>query len=169
MKHILIIIAVLFLTNSLLSQVNVNNNSYKFQINFDNKWTEGSKVETDKKDVITYSFNKNTKIAATIIAFKFSSQQKLDDLIYTLEKDFNLNIPERTGDYTTSNNDNYESKSADYKDKDNYEKIFYYTTIKVNNGEYFCYMIRFIADKSYKRSDFDFDVSTIMSTFKINI
>lgn len=168
MKIILITIAFLFASN-VFSQINVNNESYKFQISFDNKWSESSKVETDKKDVITYSFSKNTKVAATIISFKFSTQQKIDDLIYTLEKDFNLNIPERAGNYSSNNSDVYESKSAEYKDKDTYEKIFYYTTIKDSNGEYFCYMVRFIADKTYKHSDFDFDVSFVMNTFKIKI
>lgn len=169
MKYFLILIAVLFITPALFSQVNVNNSSYKFQISFDNKWKEGSKVETDKKDVITYSYSKNSKVAVTIIAFKFPSSQKIDDLIYTLEKDFNLNIPERLGDYVKSNSDTYESKSAEYKDKDTYEKIFYYSTTKDSNGEYYSYMVRFIAEKSYKKVDFDFDVSSIMNTFKINL
>ncbi|MFA7362028.1 MAG: hypothetical protein WC139_13430 [Candidatus Kapaibacterium sp.] len=169
MKYILILIAVLFVTPVLFSQVNVNNNSYKFQISFDKNWKEGSKVETDKKDVITYSFSKNSQVAATIIAFKFPAQQKLDDLIYTFEKDFNLNIPERIGDYVTSNTSSFESKSAEYKDKDTYEKIYYYTSIKDNNGEFYSYMIRFIAENSYKHSDFDYDVSSIINTFKVNL
>lgn len=168
MKYILILIAVLFVT-PVYSQIKVDNNSYKFHISFDNKWKEVSKVETDKKDVITYSFSKNSKVAATIIAFKFVSPQKIDDLIYTLEKDFNLNIPERIGDYVKSDNESYESKSADYKDKDTYEKIYYYTTIKDNNGEFYSYMIRFIADNSYKHSDFEYDVSSIINSFKINL
>ncbi len=170
MKHLLTVIAILLFSTAIFAQVNIDNTGYKFSVNFGSGWKTGGTVETDKKDVITYSLNKNNSIASTIIAFSFPSQKKLDDIIYTLEKDFNLNIPQRSGDYTTYSDESYESKSAEYKDKDTYEKIYFYSTLKPDgSGKYYSYMIRFIADNNYKRSDFDFQVSSIIGTFKINL
>lgn len=161
---------VLFLSSTLFAQVKIDNDNYKFRIEYSKGWKAGNKIETDKKDVINYSFSKNdNKMTSSIIAFKFSVTTNLDDFIYKLEKDFNLNIPERIGGYTSINNDLYGGKSADYKDKDSYEKIFYYTTTKDSYGDYFCYMIRFIGDSKLKPDDFNYEVTSIANTFKINI
>ena len=58
-------------------------------------------------------------------------------------------------------------KSADYKDNDNIEKIYYFTTTKDSSGDYFCFMLRFIADVKYKKTDFDSEVTNIVNTFKV--
>lgn len=170
MKHLLTYIFVFLFCANIFAQADLDNSNYKFSIKYGSGWTSGNTVETDKKDVITYSLSKNSSIASTIIAFSFTSPKKLDDIIYTLEKDFNLNIPQRTGDYSASSDANYEGKSAEYKDKDTYEKIYFYSTIKPDsNGKFYSYMVRFIADNTFKRSDFDAQVITIMNTFKINL
>jgi hypothetical protein len=170
MKNILLAVLVLFLSSSLFAQVKIDNDNYKFRIEYSKGWKAGNKIETDKKDVINYSFSKNdNKMTSSIIAFKFSAPTNLDDFIYKLEKDFNLNIPERIGGYTTLSTDVYDGKSADYKDKDSYEKIYYYSTTKDSSGDYFCYMIRFIGDSKLKLNDFNTEVTNIANTFKINI
>ena len=170
MKKVFLIVLILFLSSTLFSQVKVVNDNYKFRIEYSKLWKSGTKIETDKKDVINYSFSKNdNKMTSSIIAFKFSVQTNLDDFIYKLEKDFNLNIPEKTGGYTTINGDGYEGKTADYKDKDSYEKIYYYTTTRDSSGDYFCYMIRFIGDAKLKLNDFSSEVTNIANTFKLNI
>ncbi len=168
MKNIFFIILIFLFATNLFSQNKIDNSNYKFHIEFNKNWKAGNVVETNKKDVITYSFNKN-KIAATIIAFKFVSQRNLDDFIYTLEKDFNLNIPERTSDYSSLKGDVFEGKSAEYKDKETIEKIYYYTTTTDSSGEYFCYMIRFIGDFKLTQNDFNNEVSIIIGDFKIKI
>ncbi len=167
MKNLIFLFSILFLTSVLSAQVKIDNDNYKFRIEFSKGWKSVSKVETDKKDVINYSFSKNDKFTAAIIAFKFPAQRNLDDFVYTLEKDFNLNIPEKISSFISVSGDVYEGKFADYKDNDNIEKIFYYTTTKDSSGEYFCYMVRFIADVKYKKTDFDTEVTTIINTFKV--
>ncbi|MFZ4592587.1 MAG: hypothetical protein ACOYN6_16420 [Ignavibacteria bacterium] len=167
MKKLILLVFVLFLASTLSAQVKIDNDSYKFRIEFSKGWKSNSKVETDKKDVINYSFSKNNKFTAAIIAFKFPAQRNLDDFVYTLEKDFNLNIPEKTSSFTVVKGDVYEGKYADYKDNDNIEKIFFYTTTKDSAGEYFCYMVRFIADAKYNVNDFNSDITIITNTFKI--
>lgn len=158
------------MSSALFAQVKIDNDNYKFHIEYSKGWKAGSKIETDKKDVINYSFSKtDNKMTSSIIAFKFTVTTNLDDFIYKLEKDFNLNIPEKIGGYTTLNTDVYDGKSAEYRDKDSYEKIFYYSTTKDSSGNYFCYMIRFIGDPKLKLDDFNYEVTSIANTFKINI
>jgi hypothetical protein len=172
MKNILLLVFVLFLSSTLFSQINIDNDNYKFHIEFNKNWKAGNKVETDKKDVINYSFSKVTKkdtMTSAIIAFKFTAPTNIDDFIYKLEKDFNLNIPEKTNGYKNISGDVYEGKSADYKDTETIEKIYYYTTTKDIAGEYFCYMIRFIADSKYKLVDFNTEVTNIANTFKVKL
>ena len=86
-----------------------------------------------------------------------------------LKKILILNIPEKTSDYNIIKGDVYEGKSAEYKDKETIEKIYYYTTTKDSSGEYFCYMIRFIADFKLNQNDFNNEVSIIIGDFKIKI
>jgi hypothetical protein len=170
MKNIILIIFALFLTSSLSAQVKIDNDNYKFRIEFTKGWKSVSKVETDKKDVINYSFSKVSKkdtMTSSIIAFKFSAPTNIDDFVYKLEKDFNLNIPEKTSAFTVISGDVYEGKFADYKDNDNIERIYYFTTTKDSSGDYFCFMVRFIADVKYKKTDFDSEATAIVNTFKV--
>lgn len=167
MNKLIFLLSILLLTSVLSAQVKIDNDNYKFRVEFTKGWKSISKIETDKKDVINYSFSKNNKFTAAIIAFRFPAQRNLDDFVYTLEKDFNLNIPEKISSFTVVSGEIYESKYADYKDNDNIEKIYYYTTTKDSSGEYFCYMVRFIADLKYPKADFDSEVSGIVNTFKV--
>lgn len=168
MKNIILIVFALFLSSTLFSQTKIDNDNYKFRLEFSKGWKSGNKVETDKKDVINYSFSKNdNKITSSITAFKFPSNRNLDDFVYTLEKDFNLNIPEKVNGFTGITGDVYEGKFADYKDNDNIERIYYYTTTKDSSGDYFCYMIRFITDVKYNKNDFINEVSVIANSFKV--
>lgn len=169
MKNIVFLIIVLLMSSALFSQIKVENTTYKFQIDYSKGWKAGNKVETDKKDVINYSFTKSDKMTSSIIAFRFTVQTNIDDLIYKLEKDFSLNIPEKTNGYKNLSGEVYEGKSAEYKDNETIEKIYFYTTTKDSAGEYYCYMIRFIADSKYNKTNFDTEVTNIAGTFKINL
>ncbi|MCX6158277.1 MAG: hypothetical protein WCK13_13335 [Ignavibacteriota bacterium] len=167
MKNLILLLSILFLTSFLSAQVKIDNDTYKFRVEFTKGWKTVSKVETDKKDVINYSLSRNDKFTAAIIAFKFPAVRNIDDFVYTLEKDFNLNIPEKTNSFNAITGDVYVGKSADYKDNDNIEKIYYFTTTKDSSGDYFCFMLRFIADVKYKKTDFDSEVTNIVNTFKV--
>jgi hypothetical protein len=170
MKNLIVTILIIFISMPLFAQngKTISDNNYKFSITLTKNWTTRNSVETNKKDVITYSFDKNDgKITLSLIAFKFVTARNLDDFIYTLEKDFNLNIPEKTGGYTEINGDKYSGKSAEYKDSDSYEKIYYYATTEQNSGDYFCYMVRFIVDTKANMNDAKTDISTIADSFKI--
>ncbi len=170
MKKLLILFVILFSAAAMMAQngKTVTDNHYKFSINIPAKWTARSTVETNKKDVITYSFDRNDgKLTLSLIAFKFVEARNLDDFIYTLEKDFNLNIPEKVGGYTETNGENYKGKWADYKDNDSHERIYYYATTADSGGEYFCYMLRFIADAKTNVNDVKTEVVTIADSFKI--
>lgn len=167
MKNLILLLSVLFIASTLSAQIKIDNDSYKFRIEFGKGWKSSGKTETDKKDVINYSLTKNDKFTASVIAFKLNVPGKLDDFVYTLEKDFNLNIPEKTSGFNPITGDVYEGKFADYKDNENIEKIYYYVTTKDSSGEYYCYMVRFIADVKYKKTDFDSDINSIIGTFKV--
>jgi hypothetical protein len=170
MKNLIFTILIIFISTSLFAQngKTTSDKGYNFSITLTKNWTMRNTVETNKKDVITYSFDKNDgKVTLSLIAFKFANARNLDDFIYTLEKDFNLNIPEKTGGYTDNNGDKYTGKSAEYKDNDSYEKIYYYATTADISGEYFCYMVRFIVDAKANLNDAKSDINTIADSFKI--
>ena len=172
MKKILIILFAIFFVSSLQAQngKTIEDSHYKFSITFANKWTSRNTVETNKKDVITYSFDKdNGKLTLSLIAFKFTEARNLDDFIYTLEKDFNLNIPEKISGYTDIKGEGFSGKYADYKDAESHERIYYYATSKDSSGEYFCYMLRFIADIKSNLGEAEKEASSIADSFKIKL
>lgn len=172
MKNLLLLILSIFITNIISAQIKIDNENYKFHIEYSKDWVKGNTVETNKKDVITYSFskiNKKDTITSSIIAFKLPIKTDIDDFIYKLEKDLNLNIPERSGEYTILNEESFNGKSAKYKDTETSEIIYYYSTNKDDSGEYYCYMIRFITNLKYNINDFNFEVSNIINSFKIKI
>lgn len=172
MKKLLILLVILFSVTSLMAQngKTVTDTHYKFTITLPSKWTARNTVETNKKDVITYSFDRNDgKLILSLIAFKFTDARNLDDFIYTLEKDFNLNIPEKIGGYTEISGDNFKGKWADYKDSDSHERIYYYATTADSGGEYYCYMLRFIADTKTNVNDVKTEVVSIADSFKIKL
>ena len=48
MKNILLAVLVLFLSSSLFAQVKIDNDNYKFRIEYSKGWKAGNKIETDK-------------------------------------------------------------------------------------------------------------------------
>jgi|WetSurSiteA1Bulk_404760.scaffolds.fasta_scaffold74959_2 hypothetical protein len=171
MKKLIISIFFVF-TSGLFAQsdLTVKDENYKFEITFPSGWKNSRTEETDKKDVINYSFQrKDNKIAVSIIAFKIEKPKSIDDIIYTLEKDFSLSIPEKTGGYTDISGDKYTGKYAEYKDNDNNEQIYYLTTTVDSGGLYYSYMVRFICDAKQNFSDLKSEINKIYTTFKINI
>jgi hypothetical protein len=171
MKTILILILFIFTTGLFAqSDLPVKDENYKFEITFPSGWKNRRMEETDKKDVINYSFErKDGKMAVSIIAFKIEKQKSLDDIIYTLEKDFSLSIPEKTSGYTDISGDNYTGKFAEYRDNDNYEQIYYLTTTINSGGMFYSYMVRFICDSKQNITDFKNELDRIYRTYKINI
>jgi len=171
MKNLILIILLIFTSElSAQSDLYVKDDSYKFEIKFPSGWKNRRTEETDKKDVINYSFDrKDNKIAVSIIAFKIEKSKSIDDIIYTLEKDFSLSIPEKIGGYSEISGEKFTGKSAEYKDNASNEQIYYFTTKTDSGGMYFSYMIRFICDSKYKYEDLKYDINSIYETFKINI
>jgi hypothetical protein len=171
MKNLIIIIFLVF-TSGLFAQsdLHVKDDSYKFEITFPSGWKNRRTEETDKKDVINYSFDrKDNKIAVSIIAFKIEMPKSIDDIIYTLEKDFSLSIPEKIGGYSDVSGEKFTGKSAEYRDSESNEQIYYFTTKSSSDGMYFSYMVRFICDAKFKYEDLKYDINKIYETFKINI
>lgn len=172
MKNIIVLILSLFIANAVFAQIKIENENYKFQIDYSKDWVEGNKVETNNKDVVTYSLsriNKKDIITSSIIAFKLPVKTEIDDFVYKLEKDFVLNIPGIKGDYKILNGNSYNGKSAVYSDNETYEIIYYFTANKDVSGDYYCYMFRFISNLKYNQNDLNFEVTNIMNSFKINI
>ncbi|MCE1164588.1 MAG: hypothetical protein LWX07_04200 [Bacteroidetes bacterium] len=172
MKKLLILLIMFISVTAVLAQngKTVNDKNYKFSITLGDKWATRNTVETNKKDVITYSFDRSDgKLTLSLIAFKFAEARNLDDFVYTLEKDFNLNIPEKVGGYTDISGDNFKGKWADYRDNDSHERIYYYATTQDSSGDYFCYMLRFIADAKTNVNDIKAEVVSIADSFKIKL
>jgi len=171
MKNIILIIFFVFVSNLFAqSDLHVKDGNYKFEITFPSGWKNIRTEETDKKDVINYSFNsKDNKMAVSIIAFKIDVQKSIDDIIYTLEKDFSLSIPEKISGYTDISGEKFAGKSAEYKDNENHEIIYYITTKSESGGTYYSYMVRFICDSKLNFDAMKYDINKIYETFKINI
>jgi hypothetical protein len=157
-------IIILIISNSVFSQTDIRDNSYKFKISLNSAWKNSSKVETDKKDVIKYVYKKGNA-SIMIIAFKLANVQNLADFIYTIEKDAELNIPQRTSDYTEYDYDNYDGRSAVYKDANDIENIFFYRTKLMEASENYAYMIRFIYKIKEYGTTQEKEIKSIISTF----
>ncbi|MDQ3193790.1 MAG: hypothetical protein M3P82_02195, partial [Bacteroidota bacterium] len=146
MKKIILTIILLMIVFSAgyAQSIDINDANYKFKFSLPSEWKERMKEETAKKDAVSYSFDKNDgKIAIMVLAFKVSEVKNLSDFIYTLEKDLTLNIPKLDGEYSDFDSGNFDGKTGKYKDSEFTEIIYYFRT-KINEGDNFTYLVRFI-------------------------
>ena len=166
-----LLIALLILTFAQISfaqkKLEISDDNYKFSISLPDGWQKPKIEETSKKDVISYTFDnkKDTASQILILAFKLESVKDLDNFIYVLEKDATLNIPPKSGDYTSFDNGDYDGKYALYKDLQFTELVYYFRTKKAEASENHAYMLRFIstnytakAEKQFKEIEENFKI-----------
>jgi hypothetical protein len=145
--------------------IDINDTNYKFKFSLPSGWSERKVEETTKKDAISYSFdNSDGKMAIMLLAFKVNEVKNLADFIYTLEKDLTLNIPKRDGEYDDFDSGNYDGRKSMYKDSEFTEVIYYYRT-KINEGQNYTYLLRFITPSSFYNSSVESDIKSIAGNF----
>lgn len=165
LKNLLLAFLFLFTISNFAFADQINDKDFKFKITIPSGWEKTKSEETAKKDAISYSFNRvDGKNALMIIAFKVNAVKELDDLIYTLEKDFTLKIPPRSGEYVSFDNGTYDGKIGIYKDNEFTETIYYYRT-KNSESNNFAYMVRFITPNAYYNADSESEIKSITSSF----
>ena len=169
MRNILIALIIIAFTQATFAQkkLEITDNNYKFSIILPDGWLKPKHEETSKKDVISYTFDnkKDSTSQILILAFKMESVKDLDNFIYVLEKDATLNIPPKSGDFTTFEGEDYDGKFAFYKDLQFTELIYYYRTKRVDTNENFAYMLRFISTNYSTKVEKQF--KDIAENFKI--
>lgn len=144
----------------------INDDTFKFTITLPNEWKKTDSKLTDDKDAISYSLERNDKkCSIMILAFKLTTVKNLEDFIYTLEKDISLNIPTISGDYSSSDNGNFDSKSATYKDQQYVEKIWYFRTKLPDAPNNYVYMLRFITTSDNFKTDIENQIKKIADSF----
>ncbi len=144
----------------------INDPIFKFTMIIPDGWETKDIKETADKDGISYSFERKDKhCAIMLLAFKLTTVKNLDDFIYTMEKDVSLNIPSKSGDYTSSDADTYDSKSAVYKDAQYTENISYYRTKLVDAPNNYVYMLRIITTNEFNNSDLQSQIKKISDSF----
>ncbi|MBM4159125.1 MAG: hypothetical protein FJ216_10175, partial [Ignavibacteria bacterium] len=95
----------------------INDDEYKFTIAFPAGWKKLETKVIPEKGVINYSLQKNNNDnGLMILAFKLTEVKDIDDFIYVLEKDASLNLPQRSSEFKDIEYDDYDGKSALYKD-----------------------------------------------------
>jgi len=158
--------SLLFSKPALISDWEINDDNFKFSITLPDEWKKTDSKITDDKDAISYSLErKDKKCSIMILAFKLTAVKNLEDFIYTLEKDATLNIPSKTGDYTSSDSGNFDSKSATYKDQQYIEKIWYYRTKLPDAPNNYVYMLRFITTADNYKTDIENQIKKIADSF----
>ena len=171
MKKILILLTgvIIFIFQSnVQAQTNVSDSRYDFKLSLPSGWSKSGSEETSNKDAISYSFDKSDgKNAIMLLAFKVNTPKNLEDLIYTLEKDVTLNIPSRSGSFTSIDVAGMEGKKATYKDDNFVETIYYFSTDDPGNDNY-AYMLRFITASSYFNSGVESEIDDIVNSFRRN-
>ncbi len=144
----------------------INDDNFKFTLTLPDEWKKTDSKLTDDKDAISYSLErKDKRCSIMILAFKLTAVKNLEDFIYTLEKDATLNIPGKSGDYTTTDNGNFDSKSAMYKDQQYIEEIWYYRTKLPDAPNNYVYMLRFITTADNFKSDIESQIKKIAESF----
>ncbi len=162
----LIILVSFFIAKDIFSQGLIKDDSYKFKLTLPSDWSVTKTEETDKKDAISYAIEKKDgKNSIMLLAFRVGNVKNIDDLIYTLEKDLTLNIPEKYSDYTDFDYGSYDGRWAVYKDSEFVETIYYYRTKNSDSENNYTYMLRFITDGSYHNSDVEKEIEDIAKTF----
>jgi hypothetical protein len=166
-----LIIAFLIITFTQISfaqkKFDFTDNNYKFTITLPDGWLQPKKEETTKKDVVSYTFDhkKDSTAQILVLAFKIESIKDLDNFIYVLEKDATLNIPPKSGDYTSFDNGDYDGKIALYKDLQFTELIYYFRTKRPDSTDNYAYMLRFISTNYNSKAEKQF--KDIAENFKI--
>ena len=171
MKKYLILIILTFFSipavyTMILDDREITDENYKFTFVLPTDWDKKDVKETADKDAISYSFQKkDMKCSIMLLAFKLNSVKNIDDFIYMMEKDLNLNIPKISGDYTTTDFNTFDSKSAVYKDNQYTEHIYYFRT-KLPDAPYnYVYMFRFITTSKYLTTELESEILKIASSF----
>lgn len=143
------------------------NENYNFSLSLPDGWAKPKIEETNKGDVVSYTFDnkKDSTSQILLLAFKMESVKDLDNFIYVLEKDATLNIPPKSGDYTPFDNGYYDGKIALYKDLQFTELIYYYRTKFADSKENYAYMLRFISTNYTSKAEKQF--KDIEESFKI--
>lgn len=100
-----------------------------------------------------------------LLAFKLTTVKNLEDFIYTMEKDISLNIPKRNGDYTSTNAETFDGKSAEYKDTQYIEYIYYFRTTLVDAPFNYVYMMRFITTNANFDTGLENQIRKISNSF----
>jgi hypothetical protein len=174
LKKIIVLFLIIIFGSALSSSFTIRNDddreikdeSYKFAFTLPSGWTVKDRKETEAKDGISYSFQKDdTACALMLLAFKINAVKNLDDFIYTIEKDASLNIPQRDGDYILGDANYFDWKIAHYKDVLAIEKIYYFRTKEPDAPNNFVYVMRFITDKIHNSDALQKQISKIADTF----
>jgi hypothetical protein len=169
MRNILITLIIVAFTQISFAQkkFEFTDHNYRFSITLPDGWQQPKKEETTKRDVVSYTFDhkKDSTSQILILAFKIESVKDLDNFIYVLEKDATLNIPPKSGDYTSFDNGDYDGKMALYKDLQFTELIYYYRTKRADSNENYAYMLRFISTNYTSKAEKQF--KDIVDDFKI--
>ncbi len=140
--------------------------TYKFTLKLPNGWEMKDMKETKDKDGISYTFESpDKKTAIMLLAFKLNSVKNIEDFIYNLEKDINLNIPQRSGEYTEQDFGKYDMKAALYKDNKFNENIYYFRTKLPDEPNNYVYMVRFITETKNYTSDTETLIKDVSATF----
>ncbi|MBL8007712.1 MAG: hypothetical protein JNJ56_09280 [Ignavibacteria bacterium] len=164
---LLAFVSIAFINADLYSQsaIETDDKDYKFKFSLASDWKEGKREETEKKDAVSYSFEKKDgKMAIMLLAFKVSEVKNLTDFVYTIEKDLTLNIPKKSGEYTDFDMGNYDGQTGTYKDSEFTEVIYYYRT-KITDGENFTYFLRFIVPASFYNASAEKEIKRISDSF----
>jgi hypothetical protein len=161
-----IILISFFFIQDIYTQGLTKDDSYNFKITLPSDWTKTKTEETDKKDAISYSFEKRDgKNVIMLLAFRLENVKNLEDFVYTLEKDLTLNIPKRDDDYVDFEFGSYDGRWTVYKDSEFIETIYYYRTKNSDSDENYAYMLRFITAGSYHNSTVEKQIEDIAKTF----
>lgn len=145
----------------------INDIAFKFSFKLPNGWELKDLKETADKDAISYSYeSSDKKMTIMLLAFKLNSVKNIDDFIYNMEKDINLNIPSRTGDYKENDFGKYDMKHAEYKDNKYYESIYYFRTKLPESPNNYVYMLRFITEQKDYNTSKESEIKSISDSFK---
>jgi hypothetical protein len=166
-KLLLFVIAgVIWTGSNAYSQSTVEDKDFKFSIFLTSDWAQTKVEKTSKNDAISYSYdNLDGNNALMILAFKVNGVKDLDDLIYNVEKDMNLDIPKREGDLNYDDYGSYERKKGMYQDSEFTETIYYFTT-KNDGIQNYAYIVRFITVASAYNDNIAKKIDEIARSFK---
>jgi hypothetical protein len=167
MKFLSLFVLIFLLVGSSLSAQSkeIYNDNYRFKVMLPMNWSLDKTEETNNRDAVSYSFEKNDgRNAIMLLAFKVPAVKNLDDFIYTLEKDMTLNIPKRDGDYKVFDYGSYDGKIGVYNDDEFIETIYFYRT--KYEGKNYTYMLRFISSVNDFNPLTESEIEGIASSFK---